>query len=380
MIRKFFRAIFFLKTRQNLLLISMIGLSLSSLSLLVLQSTMKGLQQNLIDKSKKAEGHGSLVFTDLGTDDVKKISSEIESLGLEGYFELEMEMLVRQGNYISPAVVHGLFKNQTPKYLNEYSLNGAVVGSDLFYKLRMDIDAPLVFISPAHTNSMLQDVPRYISTFAEDLVTTNVPEVDIFHIWTDIRHLQNLIRAKDVNRFVLTSEFDQKKVRDAKLSTEVSLKTWEDKHQDLVFALGLENTVMIFLFVIMTLLVAICITSGQIIYYDSQKIDYIGLWILGKSLKDLSKMVERLMHSISLFSILTGLVLGTFLLFFIDKFSGLFMPDVFVERKIPVDFSFINYLVSFCVPFVISWMFTKISLSIFKGQSKDFLNEVRSLS
>ena len=358
----------------------MIGLSLSSLSLLVLQSTMRGLQHNLIEKSKKATGHGTIHLPGLEENQKNELSKKLADNNIKGHFELQMEMLVRQGNYISPAVVHGVQKDNPPELLEDFSLEGAVVGADLFYKLRMDIDAPLVLISPAHTNSLLQDVPRYISTYAGDIVTTNVPEVDIFHMWTDIRYLQNLIREKVYNRFIIGSEFHKETLGPLLANIEGQIDSWEDQHQELVFALKLENTVMIFLFVIMTFLVAICITSGQVIYYDSQKIDYIGLWILGKSLKDLAKMAEKLMHLISFFSICLGLLLGSALLMFIDKYSALVMPDVFVERKIPVDFNLTSYLLSFLIPFAISWIFTKVSLKAFIVQSKNFLNEVRSLS
>jgi lipoprotein-releasing system permease protein len=358
----------------------MVGLTLSSLSLLVLQSTMRGLQHNLIEKSKKATGFGTVYFSNIGKEEKAEINSLLKDKNIQGHFELHMEMLLRQGNYISPVIVHGVEKDSRPKLLNEFKLSGAVIGVDLFYKLRMDIDAPLVLISPAHTNSLLQDVPRYITTHAEDVVTTNVPEVDIFHVWADIRLLQNLIREQSYNRYVLTNSFDKNELAQLLSKYNPSINSWEDEHQELVFALRLENTVMIFLFIIMTFLVAICITSGQVIYYDSQKIDYIGLWILGKSLKDLMKMAERLMHLISLFSIALGLVLGTLLLFFIDKYSALVMPAVFVERKIPVDFNVLSYCLSLLIPFGISWLFTKISLKAFKDQSKSFLNEVRSLS
>ena len=160
MIKKLFKSVFFFKTRQNLLLISMIGLTLSSLSLLILQSTMGGLQRNLVDKSKKASGYGVISFKNLNEEERESLQKKLEEKNIAGYFELEMEMLLRQGNYISPVVVHGVRKDSFPDFLKDYSLNGAIVGVDLFYKLRMDIDAPLVLISPAHTNSMFQDIPR----------------------------------------------------------------------------------------------------------------------------------------------------------------------------------------------------------------------------
>ena len=103
---KFFLSyVFKSKTRQHLILMAMLGLVLSSFSLLVIQSSLQGLQQKRIEKSKEIKGHYILkvrgqygkVITFLKEKKVNKFSREFI---LEG--------LIRKSPYITAVIFHGL--------------------------------------------------------------------------------------------------------------------------------------------------------------------------------------------------------------------------------------------------------------------------------
>ena len=59
-IRFFISYIFKAKTRQRLFLMAMVGLFLSSVSLVVVQATLRGLQDNRIDRAKSIMGDYTL--------------------------------------------------------------------------------------------------------------------------------------------------------------------------------------------------------------------------------------------------------------------------------------------------------------------------------
>ena len=70
----FFFYIFKSKTRQKLLLLSIIGLVLSSFSLVIIQGVMGGLQKGLITKSKDVVGHGIIQLDNIQN----KLQNQIE--------------------------------------------------------------------------------------------------------------------------------------------------------------------------------------------------------------------------------------------------------------------------------------------------------------
>ena len=99
-----------------------------------------------------------------------------------------------------------------------------------------------------------------------------------------------------------------------------SVLTWEGQHKTLVHALALENTVMLFLFVVMTCLVSLCITSGLHIFTSKIKIDLASFWILGASKLKLEKAYMYFLIIMSLTTICFGLTAA----FSFIKGDGLF--------------------------------------------------------
>ena len=151
-------------------------------------------------------------------------------------------------------------------------------------------------ISPSHVDSFFGDIPRKVSVILDDIIVTDVPEIDIFHVWVRLPLIQNLIRKREINRVRIYGQFSKSSVesflKGRFRKSDTSLLTWEDQHKTLVHALALENTVMLFLFVVMTCLVSLCITSGLHIFTSKIKIDLASFWILGASKLKLEKALS----------------------------------------------------------------------------------------
>ena len=81
----------------------------------------------------------------------------------------------------------------------------------------------------------------------------------------------------------------------------------------------------------------------------------------------------------SFLSIGGGVLFGLVFLWLFDHYAPEIMPDVFVDRKIPILITFKGLLVSFMVPYVISSIFVTFALIQFKREH-DLLDHVRSVS
>ena len=374
LLRFFFQTIFLSQQRQKLLLLALMGLFVSSAALLVLQSVMGGLQQKLMERSKGIEGRVLLVGEVAhGGREHKAILARLRALKLNPVAEYEIEGLLQAGPYLAPAIVHGVDPRQAPDFLETQNqpLNEMVLSYELGAKLGVMSGEQLRLISPAHTDFFLTEIPRSITLKVDRMISTDVPEIDVAHIWLKQSALFNLTRERIINRIRLYGDLLPAQLGALKKEFPTwKMLTWQERHQTLVWALGLETTVMVFLFVVMSLLVALCIVSGLFLFFDKIKWDLAGLWILGASKFRLKQSSARALMIMSAIFCLLGLLSATIFLKLFATFGLEILPSVFVDREIPISITGQGLLVSFLVPCVIAWFFTWWSLRQFvKGQN-----------
>ncbi|MDD0852735.1 hypothetical protein HBN50_06485 [Halobacteriovorax sp. GB3] len=383
--RYFVSHIFNARTRQRLLILAITGLFLSSFALLVLQSTMGGLQRNRISRSKAIFGHATVHVTTTNRDAIRRLNELIMPLSNKGVDisrEYVIELLLQHGGYLAPVIVHGISDDSyRQSFLGERDFEGTLVPSELSYKLRLREGSEFQLISPSHTDTFFGEIPRMAQTQVQERIITDDPEVDAAHVWTRLSLIQNLIKKDVVNTFRLFGEYNYRSLKESiekEFKEKAYLQTWEEKNQNLVWALNLENAVMIFLFIGMTLLVSLCITSGLMIFFGHIKLDLASFWIQGASKRTIYRSTSKAIHFISFCAIVAGLGGAIIFLELFDQFGPEIMPDVFVDRKIPVAMTGRGVGISFFVPFLISWVFVEISILSFKREN-NYLDFIRSL-
>ncbi|MBT7609784.1 MAG: hypothetical protein HN576_08505 [Bacteriovoracaceae bacterium] len=383
--RYFFSYVFRAKTRQKLLFLAVFGLFLSSFSLLVLQSTMGGLQNNLITRSKSIDGSAIIYLHKAHKSEFKNIYQYLNNKNITYNSEYELELLIRHRNYLSPIVVHGVDSKDPhgiPPFLEGKEFEDMVIGMDLASKIGASFGSKVQIISPAHVDPFFGDIPRSAVIYLDELIRTDVPEVDLFSGWMRLGLLHNLTREIVINR-IRVFDVDEAMLNEIKNETSgftniKSFNTWEERNETLVWALKLESIVMIFLFIAMTLLVSLCITSGLLIFFEKIKIDLASFWILGSSRKNLEKASSLFLILICNLSVIMGIAFGLIFLYYFDKYGVEILPDVFVDRKIPIYVTIKGVLISFAVPTIISTLFTFTSIKQFK-KDQSYLNHIRSV-
>lgn len=383
--RYFLSYIFKAKTRQRLLFIAVIGLLLSTFSLVVIQGIMSGLQSGLIQRSKKVTGSGIIQIRD-GQGDQKwhqSIYAKLAEQKISYIPEYEIELLLKKDDYIYPVILHGVdYKSGVPDFLKNKDSQGLILGAELASKLNAYFASDIQIISPSHTDSILGELPRHVSTNVTDFFMSELTEIDSVSAWVRLSLVQNLIRKRFINTIRLygVSDWNQLEESFSNFTDRNSLifKSWEDMHSSLVWALSLETNVMLFLFIGMSFLVAITITSGFMIFFDKVKTDLISFWILGKSQKDLMRLSYILTHLIAFLFCSLGVLSGIAFLLLIQKGNIQFMPDFFVERSIPVNIESKSILISFLVPYIIAAIFSYFSFNFFKKENSSFLKLIRN--
>ncbi len=381
--RYFVSFIFRAKTRQKLLFIAVTGLFLSAFSLMVIQGIMGGLQHGLISRSKSINGHYLLRFPGTSSESISEIKEVLRKEGIPFYSELETEVMLRRKNFVAPAKIHGVDQSdELPLFLKDKDFSGLVLGSDLAGKLKTQFMDDIEVIAPGVTDSIMGEVPRYVSDSVSDYIYTEISEVDDLEMFSRLSFVQNLLRDRSINQIRIFGELTPAIVERLVIAAphQSRLMTWADLNQALVWSLNLETKVMLFLFISMSLLVAIAITSGLMIFYSKIRRDLMSFWILGMGQKKLMALSFKFTLILSGLTVVVGGIFGSIALTILERFGHDLMPDIFVERSLPVQLNFNSIVISLLIPFGISLIFSWFSFAHFRKENQSFVNIVRSLS
>lgn len=381
--RYFFTYILRAKTRQRLLFIAVTGLFLSAFSLMVIQGIMGGLQQGLIARSKSIHGTQLIIFDSITDEPLTEIKDILTKENIPFYSELEIEVMLKHKNFVAPAKLHGLDLNdERPVFLQEKDFKGLVMGSELASKIKLQFLDDVQIIAPGVTDSLMGEVPRFISETMTDYLYTEISEVDDFEVWARAGLVQNLVRQNGINQIRIFGEVKPsvlEKIQNLQTTVPKRILSWEKMNEALVWSLNLETKVMLFLFISMSLLVAIAITSGLMIFYSKIRRDLMSFWILGMAQKKLIKLCFKFTLILSAVTVFIGGIFGYITLKLLENFGHDLMPDIFVERELPVQLDFSHIVVSLLIPFGISLIFSYFSFANFRKENQSFVSIVRSL-
>ncbi|MFA7613234.1 MAG: hypothetical protein WCY48_03290 [Candidatus Caldatribacteriota bacterium] len=380
--RYFLGYLFHSKTRQKLLFIAVVGLFLSSFSLLVIQGIMGGLQKGLIARSKNIHGHHLLKLDDLDRHEIKNLKELLKEREVRHVGELEVEVLLKHHNLITPAKIHGVDEEaRNISFLADKDFTGLVMGSEVAAKLRAQFMDNIQIIAPGVTDSIMGEVPRFMSDEVSDYLFTELLEVDDFEIWSRLSLVQNLLRKREINQIRIFEGLTDSLITEIKKTfPQIRWLTWDDMNEALVWSLDLETKVMLFLFISMSFLVAIAITSGLLIFYAKIRRDLMSFWILGMSQSKIISLCYRFTIMLSAVTVVCGAIGGYGLLLVLEKLGHRIVPDIFVERGLPVSLDLSQILMSLSIPFLISIIFSYFSFSQFRKENQSFVDIVRSLA
>jgi lipoprotein-releasing system permease protein len=379
----FFAYILRAKTRQRLLFIAVTGLFLSAFSLMVIQGIMGGLQDSLIARSKGVHGSYLVIFDHVTEEPLNELKDLLRKEGVPFYSELEVEVMFKHRNFVAPAKLHGLdLEDERPGFLADKDFTGLVMGSELATKIKLQFLDDVQVIAPGVTDSLMGEVPRFVTETLSDYLYSELSEVDEFEVWTRLGMVQNLVRQRGINQIRLYGEIPRgiiNKIEMMNTNVPKRIISWEKMNEALVWSLNLETKVMLFLFISMSFLVAIAITSGLLIFYSKIRRDLMSFWILGMSQHKLMQLCFSFTLILSGVTVVMGGIFGHVTLTLLETFGHDLMPNIFVERHLPVRLDIGHIVVSLLIPFGISLVFSWFSFLNFRKENQSFVSIVRSL-
>lgn len=344
---------------------------------------MGGLQQGLIARSKSVHGSHLIVFEEITKESLGELKEILRKEAVPFYSELEVEVMLKHRNFVAPAKLHGIdLEDERPGFLADKDFKGLVMGSELASKIKMQFLDDVQVIAPGVTDSLMGEVPRFVSETLSDYLYTELSEVDDFEVWARAGMVQNLLRQSGVNQIRLFGEVPEhvlKKISALPTQSKKRIITWEEMNEALVWSLNLETKVMLFLFISMSLLVAIAITSGLLIFYSKIRRDLMSFWILGMGQKIILSLCFKFILMLSAITVFAGGTFGYITLKLLETYGHDLMPDIFVERQLPVQLNFSHIVVSLVIPFGISLIFSYFSFANFRKENQSFVSIVRSL-
>lgn len=350
---------------------------------MVIQGIMGGLQEGLIKRSKSVHGSHLIIFDEVTESPLYEIKEILRKEAVPFYSELEVEVMLKHRNFVAPAKLHGIDLNdERPKFLVDKDFDGLVMGSELSSKIKLQFLDDVQIIAPGVTDSLMGEVPRFISESLSDYLYTELPEVDDFEVWGRLGLVQNLVRQRGINQIRLYGEVSEEvleKIQRVRTDVPKRIISWEKMNEALVWSLNLETKVMLFLFISMSLLVAIAITSGLLIFYSKIRKDLMSFWILGMSQEKLISLCFKFTLILSGVTVIIGGIFGHLTLILLETYGHDLMPDVFVERELPVRLDFEHIVISLVIPFGISLVFSYFSFLNFRKENQSFVSIVRSL-
>jgi lipoprotein-releasing system permease protein len=377
-IRYFINYVFQSKTRQGLIILVVLGLALCSFALTVLQGTMHGLQSSMMNRYQSIEG--KYIITTLNNSEktssaLEKVHQSLKLQKIPHYPALVLEVLLKQNEFIAPALLTAFDqKIPWPKFLEDQDQSGIILGADLGAKLKAGPFNQINMYSPTHTISMLGDVPQFMSEETSGFMLSGFEDLDVVRAWSRLSLAQNLIREEKINQIIFYSEDNFSQVSNiiAPYKSLLTIKTWQEQRPELMWAFQLETMVMVFIFTMMAVLVSLTIISSCSLFLNKIKLEMFVFWLLGESSLRIKKGLFATFQIIILISISLGLTLGLLLLLYLDLKSPIIMPEVFLERSIPVVFHYKYNLISFFIPYLISSFFIFWSLKEFFANQNSF--------
>ena len=340
---------------------SFLGIMIGVATLIIVMSVMNGFKTDLTKKILGLNPHVVIQPNNHEIDEnfITKLKINFRSIDLSKSFS--GEGIILSNNNAKGVILKGVNKNEKniveffknfsiEGNIDNLSLNHVFIGSETAYNLDLGIGDKITLMSSTFITTPLGSLPKQENFKVAGIFSTGFLEFDQNIIFLNIKDVLSIFDKdeKDQNVEIYLQEpmaANSLKEKIQKMNKNFFIYTWSDLNKSLFSALKVERNVM---FVILSLIVVVAafnIISGLTILIKNKTKEIAILKTLGFNNRSIKKTFFLTGLTIGFFATVSGIILGIFVSFNIEKIR-IFLLTVFNFEIFPSDIYFLDQLPS----------------------------------
>lgn len=341
-------------------------------ALIVVISVMNGFNQTIRHRLLAVEPHLVVEFDDSKISEQVKRWSEIQAKFLAKHPSISLYQIEEQDvilrtvdGYFGGAKARGVDAVSLEKILDDIAKNNSqnfsesepvpvdlgpgeiLMGIDLARKLGIFEGDQITLAPPESLLLPIGEVPEYERVTVKGFISSQISDIDsqtLFYITG-----KSLLRFREpASRKIGIEIRMEQPLEFAPLVAEIeamgfTVESWKDRNSAMFRALQLERTAIGLILTLSGLIASFSIATVLILLLTHKKKEIGILMALGLSPKRTYRVFTQLGMMISGFGMAAGIIFGTLVSLYIEKYPLDILPDIYYDSHVPalVDFSFI---------------------------------------
>ena len=370
----FFKYLFSARTGsviRSVCIICICSLAVSIAGLLIVISVMSGFGMSIRDRLLQEEPH--LVVSTQKISSLKKTLSKYRlnnHINIVRPFETQDVILKTASGEFSGAVAKGY----TRRYFDSANLKSSVhLGMELASQLDL-YEGDSIFITPAETLLLPPtEVTAPDKVMISSLIIPSHESINNKTILYQIGSIPSLKENSSLEKGVeifLKKPDQYYRVQKIIEKAGYTVTSWSERNSALFFALKVEKGIMIIFLSLASLIASFSIASMLQLLIRQKRKDIEILMVMGHPNSKVKNLFTLIAFSMSFIGVFIGSILGYIICLFLKYTSIDLLPDIYIDRKIPVEISMDFFLIVFSLACLLAYLASWMPMSFYTFSTK----------
>jgi len=376
-----------IKERKRQSVLAILGITLGMTVLLVSLAISNGLNQNMIHNILSMTAHIEVSNSEMAISDYNELKTKIEEVdGVKGAMPKYATQGILKysgdyGTFVSGVIINGIQEKDAQKILKLdekikkgkvelTKLTSVIIGKELFDQIGAEIGDKVKIVSPESKELYLTIEGVYESGYYEFDSTLLIIPLKTVQILSETGDIVTGIDVKVDN--VYKAEEVAKKIME--LDTNLSTRTWGQLNKNLLYALSLEKTVMVFLLSLIIIIAGfvIGVILNTLVREKTKDIGILRSMGLAKNRVMKIFFLEGMI--LGVYGVISGNIVALIIIELIKRYSDKLPLNAYYLTKLPIIITFKDFMLISTATMIII-----IISSIFPANSAAKLTPVEAL-